>query len=150
MLACVYGAYLIVGNNCHRVVLIPKYMYGHTYMEVFRLQLRAQIYILHIQLWGWAEIKFLCRYTNNETCSPTSYVIYERTYVCHHVCRRSFNFPKFVRTYRTCMHHDKLSLFHTCIVPPLINLILGYVTLIHYDFVSRELLHVVGTDGSTD
>ena len=36
------------------------------------------------------------------------------------------------------MHHDK-SLFHTCIVPPLINLLLGYVTLIHYDFVSREL-----------
>ena len=36
------------------------------------------------------------------------------------------------------MHYDK-SLFHTCIVPPLINLILGYVTLIHYDFVSREL-----------
>ena len=36
------------------------------------------------------------------------------------------------------MHHDK-SLFYTCIVPPLINLILGYVTLIHYDFVSREL-----------
>ena len=36
------------------------------------------------------------------------------------------------------MHHDKL-LFHTCIVPPLINLLLGYVTLIHYDFVSREL-----------
>ena len=37
-----------------------------------------------------------------------------------------------------CMHHDK-SLFNTCIVPPLINLLLGYVTLIHYDFVSREL-----------
>ena len=48
------------------------------------------------------------------------------------------NFPKFVRTYGTCMHHDKL-LFHTCIVPPLIDLLLGYVTLIHYDFVSREL-----------
>ena len=36
------------------------------------------------------------------------------------------------------MHHDKL-LFHTCIVPPIIDLLLGYVTLIHYDFVSREL-----------
>ena len=58
------------------------------------------------------------------------------------------NFPKFVRLYGTRMHHDK-SLFHTCIVPPLINLILGYVTLIHYDFVSRELHHVVGIDGST-
>ena len=36
------------------------------------------------------------------------------------------------------MHHDK-SLFNTCIVPPLIEFLLGYVTLIHYDFVSREL-----------
>ena len=36
------------------------------------------------------------------------------------------------------MHHDKL-LFHTCIVRPLINLLLSYVTLIHYDFVLREL-----------
>ena len=65
-------------------------------------------------------------------------------------------FPKFVRTYGTCMHHDK-SLFNTCIVPPLINLLLGYVTLIHYDLVGTMLLvqmifmglhHVVGTDGS--
>ena len=38
---------------------------------------------------------------------------------------------------------------HTCIVPPLISLVLGYVTLIHYDVVSQELHHVVGTDGST-
>ena len=57
-------------------------------------------------------------------------------------------FPRFVRTYKTCMHHDK-SLFHTCIIPPLINVLLGYITLIHYDFVSQELHHVVGTNGST-
>ena len=37
MLACVYGVYLIVGNNYHRVALIRKYMYGYIYMEVFRL-----------------------------------------------------------------------------------------------------------------
>ena len=35
------------------------------------------------------------------------------------------------------MHHDK-KLFNTCIVPPLIDLLLSYVTLIHYDFVSQE------------
>ena len=35
------------------------------------------------------------------------------------------------------MHHDK-SLLNTCIVP-LIDFLLGYVTLIHYDLVSREL-----------
>ena len=47
---------------------------------------------------------------------------------------RSFNFPKFVRTYGMCMHHDK-SLLHTCIVPPLISILLSYVTLIYYDVV---------------
>ena len=36
------------------------------------------------------------------------------------------------------MHHVK-SLFNTCIFPPLIDFLLGYVTLIHYDFVLREL-----------
>ena len=59
------------------------------------------------------------------------------------------NSLKFVRTYRTCMHHDKSWLLHTCIVPPLINLLLSYVTIIDYDFVSWELHHVVGTDGNT-
>ena len=46
-------------------------------------------------------------------------------------------FPKFVRTYGTCMHHDN---YHSnnYIVPPLINFLLGYVNLIHYAFVSRE------------
>ena len=36
MLACVYGAYLIVGVNCHQVALIWKYMYGDKYMEIFK------------------------------------------------------------------------------------------------------------------
>ena len=39
------------------------------------------------------------------------------------------------------MHHDKL-LLHTCIVPPLIDLLLSYVTLNHYDFVS-QMLHML-------
>ena len=38
---------------------------------------------------------------------------------------------------------------NTCIVPPLIDFLLGYVTLIHYDVVSQELHHVVGTDGTS-
>ena len=37
MLACVYGTYLIVGTHCYRVALIWKYMYGYTYMEVFKI-----------------------------------------------------------------------------------------------------------------
>ena len=47
-------------------------------------------------------------------------------------------FPKFVRTYGTCMHHDN---YHSnkYIIPPLINFLLGYVTLIHYGLVSQKL-----------
>ena len=32
---------------------------------------------------------------------------------------------------------------NTCIVPPLIDLLLSYVTLIHYDFVSQKLYMLV-------
>ena len=41
-----------------------------------------------------------------------------------------------------CMHHDK-SLLYTCIVPPLMDFLLSYVTLIHYDFVSQKLYMLV-------
>jgi len=33
--------------------------------------------------------------------------------------------------------------YYTCIVPTLMDFLLGYVTHIHYDVVSRELHHVV-------
>ena len=70
----------------------------------------------------------------------------ERMYATVSTARNKF-FPKFVRTYGTSMHHDK---YHSnnCIVPPLINFLLGYVTLIHYGLVSQSV-HVDGTDGST-
>jgi len=65
MLACVYGAYLIVGSVIdHRVALIQKYIYGiyiyiyiwkylvyyfHIYLAILDIQLRAQIYLsIHI------------------------------------------------------------------------------------------------------
>ena len=131
MLAWVYGAYLIVVINCHRVALIQKYMYGYTYMEVFRFTFC--IYNCGV----WAKMKLLCRYTNNEMCSSTSYAIYERTYVCHRVYRQKQIFPKFVRTYGMSMHHDNYH-SHNYIVPPLINFLLGYVTLIHYGLVSEK------------
>ena len=52
MLACVCGAYLIVGLNCYWVALIWKYMYGYTYMKVFKFT----FYIFH---YGFrAEMKF--------------------------------------------------------------------------------------------
>ena len=57
-------------------------------------------------------------------------------------------FPKFVRTYGTSMHHDNYH-SHNYIVPPLINFLLGYVTLIHYGLISHEIVHVDGIDGST-
>ena len=58
------------------------------------------------------------------------------------------NFPKFVRMYGTCMHHDN---YHSnnYIVPPLINFLLDYVTLIHCGLISHKVVHVDGTDGST-
>ena len=48
MLACVYGAYLIVGINCLRVALIRKYMYGYTYMEVFSCNLEPRFIFLYL------------------------------------------------------------------------------------------------------
>ena len=57
-------------------------------------------------------------------------------------------FPKFVRTYGTCMHHDNHH-SNNYIVPPLINFLLSYVTLIHYGLVSQKVVQVDGTDGST-
>ena len=59
MLACVYGAYLIVGINCHRVALIQKYMYGYTYMEVFSCNLDPAFTFLYLYLLGWAKMNFL-------------------------------------------------------------------------------------------
>ena len=86
-------AYLYVYIGCiyFRVALIQKYIYMGIYMEVFRLQHKAQIYILHIELWCWAEMKFLCRYTNSKTVARLvmSYMrehLYPTVYVV-----RSFN-----------------------------------------------------------
>ena len=65
MLACVYGAYLIVGSVIdHRGALIQKYIYGiyiyiwkylvyyfHIYLAILDIQLRAQIYLsVHITI----------------------------------------------------------------------------------------------------
>ena len=46
------------------------------------------------------------------------------------------------------MHHDN---YHSNnhIVPPLINFLLSYVTLIHYGLISHKIVHVDGIDGST-
>ena len=76
--------YVYIGRIYFRVALIWKYIYIWKYLAC---NLEPRFLFLHIYLWGWAEMKFLCRYTNSETCSPTSYIIYERTYVCHRVCR---------------------------------------------------------------
>ena len=60
--------YVYIGRIYFRVALIQKYIY----MEVFSMQPRFSF--LHVQLWGYAKMKFLCWYSNNKTCSPTSYV----------------------------------------------------------------------------
>ena len=60
MLACVYGAYLIVGSKFNdRVALIRKYIYGYTYMEVFSCNLDPAFTFLYLYLLGWAEMNFL-------------------------------------------------------------------------------------------
>ena len=82
-------AYLYVyrGRIYFRVALIRKYIYMGIYIwKYLACNIEPRFLFLHIYLWGWAEMKFLCRYTNSKMCSPTSYVIYERTHVCHRVC----------------------------------------------------------------
>ena len=59
MLACVYGAYLIVGINFHWVALIWKNMYGYAYMKVFSCNLEPRFTFLYLYLLGWAEMNFL-------------------------------------------------------------------------------------------
>jgi hypothetical protein len=84
---------------------------GHVYMEVFSMQPRAWTFIsVFILLLGWAKMKFFSRYTNNETCSLTSYayIMRERMYATVYVAGTLRIFRKFVRTYGTCMHHDNL------------------------------------------
>ena len=56
------------------VALIQKYMYGYIYMEVFSCNIEPRFIFWHLYVLGWAKIKFLCRYTNSEMCSPISYV----------------------------------------------------------------------------
>ena len=97
--------YVYIGHIYFRCGSIYMGIYMWKYLAC---NLEPRFLFLHIYLWGWAEMKFLCRYTNSETCSPTSYayIMREHMYATMYVAR-SFNFSKFVRTYGTCMHHDK-------------------------------------------
>ena len=64
----------------------------YIYMKVFSLQLRDQIFVFaYIKLWGWAEMKFFCRYANNEMSSPTSSanIMREHLYATVYVTRTS-------------------------------------------------------------
>ena len=55
-------------------------------MEVFK------IYILHIYLWVWAEMKLLCRYTNNERVARlASLYMREHMYATVYVVRNIFS-----------------------------------------------------------
>jgi hypothetical protein len=50
MLACVYGAYLIVGSEfSDRVALVQKYIYWDIYMKVFSLLLSNILLLLNIR-----------------------------------------------------------------------------------------------------
>ena len=80
--------YVYMGRIYFWVALIWKHIYGYIYIwKYLAYNLEPRFSFVHIYLWGWAQMKFLRRYTNTKTCSLTSYVIYERTHVCHRVCR---------------------------------------------------------------
>ena len=67
--------YVYIGRIYFWVALIRKYIYMGIYIwKYLAYNLEPRFSFLHIYLWGWAKMKFLCRYANNETCSPTSYV----------------------------------------------------------------------------
>ena len=89
MLVCVYGAYLIVGSKFNdRVVLIWKYIYMGIYIwKYLACNVEPRFSFLLVQLWGWAEMKFLCRYATTKHVARLVTFIYDRTYVCHRVCR---------------------------------------------------------------
>ena len=133
------------------VALIRKYIYIYGYIYIWKylacnLEPRFTFYIYNCGVglkWNSCAGTLIAK----RVARLAMLYIWEN--VCMPPCMSlEIIFPKFVRMYRMCIHHDKL-LFNTCIIPPLIDLLFGYVTLIHYDFVSRELHHVVGTDGST-
>ena len=140
--------YVYMGRIYFRVALIWKYIYGYIYMEVLACNLEPWFYFC-IYTCGVGLKWNSCAgpLTVKRVARLVTLYMRERLYATMYAIR-SFNFPKFVRMYGMCIHHDKSSL-HTCIVPPLISHLLGYVTLIHYDIVSWELHHVVGTDGIT-
>ena len=76
--------YVCMARIYFRVALIRKYLYIYIYIEVFSCNLEPRFTFWHIYLLGWAEMKFLCRYTNSETCSPISYVYGEN--ICMPPC----------------------------------------------------------------
>ena len=138
MLACVYGAYLIVGINCHRVALIWKYMYGCTYMEVFRFTFC--IYNCGVGL-KWNS--YVGTLTTNCVARLVTLYMRERMYATVYVIRNKFFLSLWGRTECAC-------------IMIIINQYLHYSS--PYKFLTRLcnsyplwpcLTKVVHTDGST-
>ena len=121
MHACMYIWYVF---NCGFKLLsgrlIRKYMYGYTYMEVFTITLR----IFH---YGFrAEMKFYAgTLTTKHVALLVTLFMRERMYATVYAAR-SFNFPKFVRTYGTCMYHDK-----------------SFITYLHCSSPDKFLIHYI-------
>ena len=82
---CTHVHMKVLNCGCiNRVALDTEvYISGDVYME------SILVYCFHcvlISFVGMGCNEIFCRYTNNATCSATRYV-YERTYVCHRLCR---------------------------------------------------------------
>ena len=72
-------------------------------------------------------------------------ILRERMYATVYIVK-DLIFPKFVRAYGTCMHHDKSFIHIITLFLPL-SFRLCYVTLFYDRVVSQELYHF-DTDGS--
>ena len=67
----------------------------------------------------------------------------EHMYATVSTVRNKFFLSLWGHTERAC-----IMIINNYIVPPLINFLLGYVTLLHYGLVSHQVVHVNGADGT--
>ena len=124
---CTHVHMKVLNCGCiNRVALDTEvYISGDVCME------SILVYCFHcvlISFVGMGCNEIFCRYTNNATCSSTRYV-YERTYVCHRLCRSNVNFfLRFMRTYGTCMHHVHSCHYIFASLPPLSLIIPIYIS----------------------
>ena len=119
----------------------------HIYLAILDIQLKVQIYFsVHITVGlGWNESSVGTLITKH-VAHLVTIILRGRAYATAYIIK-DLIFPKFVRTYGMCMHHDKSFIHIITLFLPLISFRLCYVTLLYDPIVSQELYHF-DTDGS--